>query len=917
MSGAILLNSEEYEHGLENNKQLTPQKANNDTVHNENEENNNIIIINNKETGFAVNQEEQEEQALQNEEGTPNCITFRNISYSIDGQRKSLLRKTFSSKSSVTRKTNKRILHNIEGKVMEGEIMAILGPSGSGKSTFLEILGLKKKQGIINGDLQIYDSRVNFPQRSLRSTSFPSVKSLKSRIAFVDQANFLFPTSTVLEALLFSAFLRLPRSLTKEAKQERIREVVRELGIENILDSQIGSDSIRGLSGGEKRKLSCGIELLSKPLILLLDEPTSGLDSHNAKSLVNVLTNLVQPSSASASSSSVTTISKMEEESKKKNRISVIMTIHQPRREIFYCFSRLLVLEKGQVVYHGSPKKLEEYLASIDLFLPPRSNLADFLLDILFQNPLEEITTENKQKKITSNCGGNGEEGEEGEDGEEGEEVNKMKKEIELIPQNRNEDNYFSILANVKGGGADAEERKDDFGTSTDEIADIEITVDNTDDDQTIGHKKKTSSIMEFFHNFAFPPTIDISLKQIISSNESHHENTIGEERKGKLRAVSYEQRTDTITYKNTTNPLDSKMILSWSKSIYAEGVSNDIANIFLLFDQQKTRGTDSTTTITFDNTTMMKGYNSPIGKENADISTFLSRPLKNIQYSFLEYFVISQRLIRDSIRKPITMIAHNSASLYIGFLLGLFYYDLPLVGLAAVQNRMGVYMLEMLFFAITSISALPLLWVDKDLYKFEKSNGVYATGPYFTAKVAMDFIPNRLLPSWIVVILTQYMIGFGSEQEGEEDNGEISSKSPFFTYFVGLSLIAIISASFNFLIGTLTSNIMTGLLTSSFLLLHFLLLTGIFNNFEQMEIQWLKIFPYLSFFNYGYDMLISNELQGREVEDIPVNIDAVLIELGFHPSRVNMYLFILFCYFLVIITIAYFVLKYRVKENR
>ena len=83
------------------------------------------------------------------------------------------------------------------------------------------------------------------------------------------------------------------------------------------------------------------------------------------------------------------------------------------------------------------------------------------------------------------------------------------------------------------------------------------------------------------------------------------------------------------------------------------------------------------------------------------------------------------------------------------------------------------------------------------------------------------------------------------------------------------------------------------------------------------MEIQWLKVFPYISFFNYGYDMLLSNELQGREVEDIPVNVDAVLIELGFHPSRVNIYLFILFCYFSVIVLVAYFVLKYKVKEKR
>jgi ABC-type multidrug transport system ATPase subunit len=105
---------------------------------------------------------------------------------------------------------------------------------------------------------------------------------------FVDQEEMLNPSLTVRETLLFSANLRLPESYTRMEKHAIVDRTLEELGISNIAHSRIGGNGVRGISGGEKRRVSIGIELVTSPSILLLDEPTSGLDSYNAQILVKV-----------------------------------------------------------------------------------------------------------------------------------------------------------------------------------------------------------------------------------------------------------------------------------------------------------------------------------------------------------------------------------------------------------------------------------------------------------------------------------------------------------------------------------------------------------------------------------------------------------------------------------------------------
>lgn len=148
--------------------------------------------------------------------------------------------------------------------------------------------------------------------RTTGIVSFPSTDggSRAPRIGFVPQQDVLPPMLTVHEALLFAARLRLPESVTDTEKRVRVDALIVQLGLAHIRDTRIGDGERRGISGGEMRRVSIGLELVARPDVLILDEPTSGLDSVSAKKVGEVLRALAHD---------------------KENPTAVIASIHQPR----------------------------------------------------------------------------------------------------------------------------------------------------------------------------------------------------------------------------------------------------------------------------------------------------------------------------------------------------------------------------------------------------------------------------------------------------------------------------------------------------------------------------------------------------------------------------------------------------------
>ncbi|CAN1277774.1 ABC transporter G family member 22 [Linum perenne] len=229
-------------------------------------------------------------------------------------------------KGMTTSTQEKNILNGITGCVNPGEVLALMGPSGSGKTTLLNLLGGRLNQTHNVGGSISYNDQ-------------PYSKFLKSRIGFVSQDDVLFAHLTVRETLTYAALLRLPSSLTREAKEKRAIDVIQELGLERCQDTIIGGSFVRGVSGGERKRVCIGTEIIINPSLLFLDEPTSGLDSTTALRIVQLLQEIAEAGK------------------------TVVTTIHQPSSNPLLAMNPaefLLDLANGNITDVSVPSELED-----------------------------------------------------------------------------------------------------------------------------------------------------------------------------------------------------------------------------------------------------------------------------------------------------------------------------------------------------------------------------------------------------------------------------------------------------------------------------------------------------------------------------------------------------------------------------
>ncbi|KAB2622240.1 ABC transporter G family member 20-like [Pyrus ussuriensis x Pyrus communis] len=285
----------------------------------------------------------------------PFVLSFTNLTYSVKVRRKMTLvpscfkrkRKMAEIKLGMDNNTNTKVLLNgISGEAREGEIMAVLGASGSGKSTLIDALADRISKDSLKGSITLngeaLDSRL-----------------LKVISAYVMQDDLLFPMLTVEETLMFSAEFRLPRRLSKSKKKARVQALIDQLGLRNAAKTVIGDEGHRGVSGGERRRVSIGIDIIHDPIVLFLDEPTSGLDSTSAYMVVKVLQRIAQSGSI------------------------VVMSIHQPSYRILSLMDQLIFLSHGQTVYSGSPANLPVFFGEFGHPIPETENRTEFALDLI------------------------------------------------------------------------------------------------------------------------------------------------------------------------------------------------------------------------------------------------------------------------------------------------------------------------------------------------------------------------------------------------------------------------------------------------------------------------------------------------------------------------------------------------------
>ncbi|KAL6545368.1 ABC transporter G member 24 [Orobanche gracilis] len=242
---------------------------------------------------------------------------------------------------------HKNLLQSVTGKIKPGRITAIMGPSGAGKTTFLSALAGKAVGCTVNGVILINGNAV-------------SIHSYRKIIGFVPQDDIVHGNLTVEENLWFSARCRLSADLPKPDKVLIVERVIDSLGLQAVRCSLVGTVEKRGISGGQRKRVNVGIELVMEPSLLFLDEPTSGLDSSSSQLLLRALRR------------------------EALEGVNICMVVHQPSYTLFQIFDDLVLLAKGGfTVYHGPVRKVEEYFSGLGIVVPDRVNPPDYFIDIL------------------------------------------------------------------------------------------------------------------------------------------------------------------------------------------------------------------------------------------------------------------------------------------------------------------------------------------------------------------------------------------------------------------------------------------------------------------------------------------------------------------------------------------------------
>ncbi|BGP40430.1 ATP-binding cassette transporter snq2 [Rhodotorula kratochvilovae] len=280
-----------------------------------------------------VNEEEKNAAAEQLKSAT-DIFTWRNVNYTVP-----------------IKGGERQLLADVSGYVAPGKMTALMGESGAGKTTLLNVLAQRVSVGVVTGDMLVNGK--------------PLPISFQRQTGYVQQQDTHMATTTVREALIFSAMLRQPRATPKAEKLAYVEEIITLLEMDSYAEALVG-DVGMGLNVEQRKRLTIAVELAAKPaLLIFLDEPTSGLDSQSSWSIMLLLRKLADHGQA------------------------ILATIHQPSSELFQTFDRLLLLMKGgKTVYFGdlgknSQTMLEYFHARTDKKCGERDNPAEYILDVI------------------------------------------------------------------------------------------------------------------------------------------------------------------------------------------------------------------------------------------------------------------------------------------------------------------------------------------------------------------------------------------------------------------------------------------------------------------------------------------------------------------------------------------------------
>ncbi|KDP44011.1 hypothetical protein JCGZ_05478 [Jatropha curcas] len=289
----------------------------------------------------------EKEKAMQEQNQNLTFSGMLSMASDIEIRKRPMIEIAFKDLTLTLKHKNKHLLRCVTGKLSPGRVSAVMGPSGAGKTTFLSALTGKASGCHVSGMVLV-------------NGKAEPIKAYKKIIGFVPQDDIVHGNLTVEENLWFSARCRLSADLPKPEKVLVVERVIEALGLQHVRDSLVGTVEKRGISGGQRKRVNVGLEMVMEPSLLILDEPTSGLDSSSSLLLLRALRR------------------------EALEGVNICMVVHQPSYTLFRMFDDLILLAKGGLtVYHGSVKKVEEYFSGLGITVPERENPPDYFIDIL------------------------------------------------------------------------------------------------------------------------------------------------------------------------------------------------------------------------------------------------------------------------------------------------------------------------------------------------------------------------------------------------------------------------------------------------------------------------------------------------------------------------------------------------------
>ncbi|KAJ3130584.1 hypothetical protein HK101_005054, partial [Irineochytrium annulatum] len=686
------------------------------------------------------------------------------------------------------------VLEGVSGCVNPGEVMAIMGGSGAGKTTLLDILAGKSKTGTVAGDILVNGKKIKHDD-------------YRSIIGYVDQEDTLMDTLTVYETILYSALLRLPRSMSLDHKKLRVEETLMELDIVHIANRRIGRAGSRGISGGEKRRVSIACEL------------------------------------------ALTTIERTYHR-------TVIFTIHQPRSNIYALFDKLVLLAKGKLVYSGPAQQTAiDHFSSLGFTCPMGFNIADYLVDLTMhavgssgtpaeaaepfpEAPLQPAlvdealegselprSTPYTRRRRSS--------------------IRTQQEELLFTPRPHvGQSSSSSLIVSVSPGGdplhqhdADDPEASSNTAPPRDGPPLLAPTASKSSPSiqpgeapaAATGRKKMASTtprgkrrrnLTNLFGSSDQPaidenPTLGLPIADSFDGDhfriltQGYAQSPVCATIRAEIDAavtVAREAESSPTTLRGRRNRSFSSMA-SLRESITESRALNRLS-----------------------------GWLGNMGKE---------RPTAWTQFTLL-----SGRTFKNLLRNPDLLRTHYVISVVVAGLCGALFFNVK-NDIGGFQNRMGLFFFICALFGFGCLSSMQVFAAERLIFVRERANRYYQPITYFLSKVLFDMVPLRVVPPIILGLICYHMIGLRSD-----------SVDFLLRLLLVLILFNLTAAACCMMLSIIFKDAGMASLIATLVMLFEMLFGGLLLNKGTVPV-YLRWLQSLSFFNCALEALVVNEVNG------------------------------------------------------